>query len=119
MTRKELGDTGESIVLNLIGGRLGKRGESDIVRNGVQIEVKTAKRGKDNKYRATLYKQGSQNHRKSDFVIFVILDDKAYFYLIPTKEIRHKNHLCITSHPSKYRGKYAQYIRSLECLSSF
>lgn len=111
MTRHETGSYGEQIVKTLTAGKFGKLGrDSDIVlADGTQIEVKTARKGKDGKYRARLYKPGSQDHRKSDYVVFVLLDDGVYFYVIPTKDIRDHVQLTITSHPSVYAGKYAQY----------
>ena len=119
MTRHETGSYGEQIVKTLTAGGLGKIGrDSDIVlSDGTQIEVKTARKGKDGKYRARLYKPGSQDHRKSDYVVFVLLDDRVYFYVIPTDDIRDHVQLTITSHPNTYNGKYAQYKQeSLACL---
>lgn len=118
MTHAELGYLGEHLILRLLLqfswlACLG--GPSDITAISPQgvltfIEVKTARKNKDGKWRFTLYKRGSQNHRKSDYVILVALADHgSSLFVIPTKDIYDRHHIAITSNPQTYDGMFAKY----------
>lgn len=118
MTRAELGYTGERLIVRLL-----RHFQWFAVRGGVadilavnpqgllvDIEVKTAQRGKDGKWRFTLYKQGSQDHRKSDYVILVALAyEGSALFVIPTRDVLDRTFVCITSNPKTYAGKFAKY----------
>jgi len=123
MTRYELGKWGELFEMyrlfekgwKVILGRTGL--DSDLIAwytdIRLQIEVKTAKQGKDKKWRATLMKEGKYgrtNHNKADVVI-LICQNKAEltYYVIPTQAIKDRRHIVITSNPRTYGGRWSQY----------
>lgn len=78
-----------------------------------QIEVKTARQSEKGRFHFQLFKcdeHGSTNHLNSDFcLLLAVTKATIYYYLIPTKKLRKQSHIAITSHPTKYRGRLAQY----------
>lgn len=125
MTRYELGKWGEVFVMRRLlenGWKVswGRKGlDSDLVacynESVIQIEVKTATRGKDSKWRATLMKAGkygSTDHNKADVVILICQNNaELTYYVIPTKDIKNRRHLVITSNPRTYTGRWSKYRR--------
>lgn len=77
----------------------------------LKIEVKTAKRGKDKKWRFTLYKKGHTNHRNADIVLLLAVTKSGQIvpFVVPVEAISDKSQCCITSHPTTYAGKLAEY----------
>lgn len=86
----------------------------------LKVEVKAARKGKDGKWRATLYKRDATDYRKSDVVLLLCCEcgtDYAIPYVIPTKDID-QPHIAITSDPRAYAGKWASYRNNLTALNS-
>jgi alkylation response protein AidB-like acyl-CoA dehydrogenase len=75
------------------------------------VEVKTARRGRDGKWRFTLRKRGCTDHRHADVVILlaVLKSGRPVPFVVPVDTLRHKNHAVITSHPEAYNGRLAVY----------
>lgn len=88
------------VLINAISGQL------------VNIEVKAARRGRDGKYRATIWKDGHADAwRHSDIVLFwnvVSGTMLAVPFIIPVSEID-TTFLCVSSNPMKYSGKWKAY----------
>jgi len=83
-----------------------------------RVEVKTARRGKDGCWRFTLYKKGSQDHRKADFVVLMCLS-KAGFgvpFVIPISACKDRNSAQISSWPDKYKGWLSPFRQSMRKL---
>jgi hypothetical protein len=87
------------------------------------IEVKTARRCKDGKWRFTLYKQGHTDHKRADLValVCVLRTGDVTPFIVPVSALIDKHQACITSYPTDYRGwlvQYRQILRSLtlECV---
>lgn len=82
------------------------------------IEVKYARQGKDGKYRATTYKVGSQDHSKSDYIVFLCQPPHkggtCIPFIIPVEEFGDKHHIVITSNPVTYSGRYSKYRNAWE-----
>lgn len=97
--------------------RLARRGEGDLhvvdPHTGwvLRIEVKTAMRSTDRKWRFTLWSKGRTNYRNSDVVILLaVLDDYQYIpYTIPVANLGQRSQLCITSNPQSYKGWLSVY----------
>jgi hypothetical protein len=87
------------------------------------VEVKTARKGKDGKWRFTLYKhwQGRTctNHAFTDFVVLVCVmkTGDCVPFVIPTPELLDKRQAVITSYPMDYQGRLAQFRQSLRKLT--
>jgi hypothetical protein len=83
-----------------------------------RIEVKTAKRSNDGKYRFTCIKRNHTHTNKSDIVICLAYDGGEFGpFIIPVKDIIGKSSVCITSNPNTYNGKYAKYKNNWSLLS--
>lgn len=101
-----------------------KRGDLRVVCNQTgqiwRVEVKTARRGKDKKWRFTLVKDGCTDHRDSDVVILLAVraGGDVVPFVIPTADISARRHIVITSDPNHYRGAFAKYRREQLCLTS-
>lgn len=82
-----------------------------------KIEVKSARKGKDGKYRATLIKTGCTDVRDSDVLILLVAKkvDDTDIYIIPVKDIFNRRHIVITS--DNYHGRFAQYKNAWEHIS--
>lgn len=77
----------------------------------LRIEVKTALRSIDHKWRFTLIKSGCTDYRHSNLVVLLaVLDDYTYIpFSIPVAVLSDRSQLCITSHPATYKGWLAPY----------
>lgn len=78
------------------------------------VEVKTARRSKDRKWRFTLVLQGKggrTDHRHADVVLLlaVLKSGRCIPFLIPVSELLNQRQAVICSHPESYAGKLAQY----------
>lgn len=75
------------------------------------LEVKTARQGRDKKWRFTLVKDGCTDYRDSDRVILlaVLKSGEVVPFIIPVSEIPARRHICISSHPACYKGWAAAY----------
>lgn len=73
------------------------------------IEVKTARQGKDNKWRFLL-KGNGQDYRHADIVLClcVLKSGTVVPFVIPVDAIDQAQ-ICISSFPLDYAGKWAQY----------
>lgn len=97
--------------------RPGRRNEGDLhavdhtTGQKLRIEVKTALRSIDHKWRFLLFKHGRTDYRFSDVVILLaVLDDFRYIpYTIPVQHLGQRSQLCITSHPATYAGWLSAY----------
>lgn len=120
--RQALGDMGEITVRGQLesAGYLvsrGRRGEGDLhvvdplTGECWRVEIKTALRGRDRKWRFLLYKSGKTNYRCSDVVILLaVLDDfHCIPYTIPVRDLGARSQLVITSHPATYAGWLSVY----------
>lgn len=81
------------------------------------VEVKTARRCKDGKWRFTLIvgKNGEKtDHRDADYVLLlpVLSSGQAVPFLIPVDVLANQRQAVITSDPLRYSGKLAAYRRS-------
>lgn len=79
------------------------------------VEVKTARRGKDRKWRFKLWKAGHTDHRKADVVILIALTKagRAVSFIVPCSELTNQKQAVITSHPEDYGGKLAKFRRKM------
>lgn len=117
MSRAELGIMGERLIVRwllYLGWWAVLGGVSDITAlspNGkvINIEVKTARKNKDGKWRFTLYKRNHTNHRVSDYVILIAIGQSSSIFVIPTNDIKDRTSIAITSNPKTYAGKFAAY----------
>ncbi|MBZ0284053.1 MAG: hypothetical protein K8L97_25155 [Anaerolineae bacterium] len=127
--RRTLGWMGEKTVQNALecaGYRvqLGRPHEGDlhvIHPNTGQlwrVEVKTALRSVDRKWRFSLWKHGHTDYRDSDVVVLLPTHSnfEAVPFVIPTNELGQRSQLVITSDPETYRGMLACYRKEQICL---
>lgn len=82
------------------------------------LEVKTARRCSDGKYRFTLWKDGHTDHRKADAVILlpVLESGRVVPFVIPVSFLAVYSQVSITSHPESYSGKLARFRQSTDGL---
>jgi len=76
------------------------------------VEVKTARQGRDGKWRFLLWKKGEQDYRNSDLVVCccVTRSGDVIPFVIPVCEMTAKrSQIRITSDPRQYAGKWAVY----------
>lgn len=75
------------------------------------VEVKTARRAKDGKWRFTLYKAGCTDYRDSDYVVLVCAQPTGatVTFVIPQSALGKRSQLTITSEPTQYAGRWAAY----------
>jgi len=75
-----------------------------------RIEVKTANEGQSGTYCFCLNKEGHTSCNYSDFTILLCIDkyNNHYVYCIPCYLMTAQS-IRITSHPTKYAGKYAAF----------
>lgn len=78
------------------------------------VEVKTSRKGADGRWRFCLYKKGSQNHRKADFVVLLAVGKTGFGvpFVVPIHVVRDKNAVCIPRWPLDYQGYLAPYRQS-------
>lgn len=83
-----------------------------------RVEVKTARRAKDGKYRFTLFKKGCTDYRDADFVVLlpVLKSGRVVPFVIPVSKLGERSQICITSHPEDYAGMWKQYRQKGELL---
>jgi hypothetical protein len=76
-----------------------------------KVEVKTARRSIDRKWRFTLYMPGLTDHRHSDVVILLaILECGSIIpFVVPIHILKDQRQAVITSHPETYAGKLAEF----------
>lgn len=77
----------------------------------VRVEVKTARRSKDGKYRFTLFKKGCTDYRDADVVVLlpVLKSGRTVPFVIPVDDLGNRSQVCITSHPEEYSGMWVKY----------
>lgn len=83
-----------------------------------RVEVKTSRKGADGRWRFTLYKKGSQDHKKADFVVLLALAKTGHAipFVVPIDVCREKHSVCIPTWPLTYNGWLAQYRQSMRKL---
>lgn len=76
-----------------------------------RVEVKTARRTTDGKWRFLLWKKGCTDYRHADVVILlaVLKSGRAVPFVIPVDDLGERAQVAITSHPENYSGRWAQY----------
>jgi hypothetical protein len=123
--RVHVGAIGEQVVANALERRgyliqgWHERGDLTVLTPDgeyLYVEIKTARKGKDGKWRFTLRKKGSQDHSKSDIVILlcVMKAGDAVPFVIPTEQLLSQNQAVITSYPHLYQGKFTAFKQSLK-----
>lgn len=77
----------------------------------VRIEVKTARRGKDRKWRFTLEKTGCTSAQNADLLVLLAITTSGDFipFVLPVSAIAGRRHIVITSQPERYGGQFAQF----------
>lgn len=105
--------------VDLVGRDRQRRGDLRVVdTHGVviRVEVKTARQGKDGKWRFLLWKKASpaksgQDCRYADALILlaVLRTGDVVPFVIPMAAARDRSHICITSHPESYTGCWSNY----------
>lgn len=116
-----LGDYGEQIAATLL-RRLGYKvrihrhagydltATNRLTGQVFKIEVKTARKHSDNKWRFTAIKNGHTHSKHSDIIICLQFEYGCFTpYIIPVSDVANKPSICITSSAVKYAGKYRQY----------
>lgn len=92
-----------------------KRGDLsvvDVITGEVRkIEVKTARRCKDGKWRFTLVKDGHTDHQHADMVALLAVMDSGRIvpFVMPVEVVSNQRQAVITSHPERYQGKLARW----------
>jgi hypothetical protein len=83
-----------------------------------RVEVKTARRGTDGRWRFNLYKKGSQDHRGADYVVLLALAKTGHGvpFVLPIAACRDKHHISIATWPLFYRGQWSPYRQSMRKL---
>lgn len=73
------------------------------------VEVKTARKGRDNKWRACLFKSGCTDHRHADIVVLLaVCGVQAVPFVIPANKLPGRQ-CVITSDPQRYAGKLSVF----------
>lgn len=73
------------------------------------VEVKTARRGGDGKWRACLFKRGCCDHKHSDVVVLLaVVGVQAVPFVIPARCLPGRQ-CVITSDPQRYAGRLAEF----------
>lgn len=77
----------------------------------LKIEVKTARQGRDKKWRFTLVKHGCTDYRHSDVLVLLcaLAAGDVVAYVMRTDDIPNRRQITISSHPANYSGIYAKY----------
>lgn len=85
----------------------------------VYIEVKTARKCKDGKWRFTLWKAHSQDHRTADYValLCVLKTGQIVPFIIPINVVYYQKQAVITSYPTRYAGKLSPYRQTMATLN--
>lgn len=76
-----------------------------------RVEVKTARKASDGKWRFLLWRKGHQTHHDSHLVILLAVTPiwTVYPFVVPTSQLLNQNQAVITSHPQDYKGKLAPF----------
>lgn len=84
-----------------------------------RVEVKTARRGKDKKWRFLVYKRGEQDYRDADYLLLlaVTASGETVPFIIPVADIDQRSIICISSNPRTYAGRWAAYRQSCQTLT--
>ena len=108
-TRREIGAFGERLCAAYTGGyKPHKRHSGDLIApNGARIEVKTSMLGNDGAFRFRLFKNdryGYTDHRHSDYVVLVAIDNmrRLTLYLIPTWILENQKAIGFKPNSTKY-----------------
>jgi Holliday junction resolvase-like predicted endonuclease len=85
------------------------------------VEIKTAHKGRDNKWRFTLEKTKHYGITENiNFLVLVALtDDESVFFVIPADVIRGRRHIVITSNPKTYSGMFSEYRYAWDNIMEF
>jgi hypothetical protein len=80
------------------------------------IEVKTARKCQDGKWRFTLEKSGpfgSTSHAKVDIVALLAVTESGRVipFIVPVSEVSTQRQAVISSHPERYQGRLAKWRR--------
>lgn len=119
----DLGSAGEKLAIAMLQDagfkayKTGERNEGDIhakcPKTGqlFRVEVKTASRSEARKnWQFCLNKPKHTNTSHSDYILLICVAEKDVFtYLIPSGFLAGISQFCITSHPTKYKGKAAPF----------
>lgn len=76
-----------------------------------RVEVKTARRCKDGKWRFTLEKNGKTSIVNTDVVLLLAISKTGHAtpFVIPTHQVLGKRQITISSNPRTYKGCYASF----------
>src|SRR4051812_28096395 len=82
------------------------------------VEVKTSRKGADGRWRFCLYKKGSQNHRKSDFVVLLCVGKTGFAvpFVVPIHVLQNRNAVCIPRWPLDYQAYLSPCRQSMRKL---
>jgi uncharacterized C2H2 Zn-finger protein len=119
----DLGHAGEKLAIAMLQDagfkayKTGERNEGDIhakcPKTGqlFRVEVKTASRSEARKnWQFCLNKPMHTSTSHSDYILLICVAEKDVFtYLIPSSFLAGISQFCITSHPTKYKGKAAPF----------
>jgi Holliday junction resolvase-like predicted endonuclease len=85
------------------------------------VEIKTAHKGRDNKWRFTLEKHKHMGITENiNFLVLVaLIDDESVFFVIPADVIRGRRHIVITSNPKTYSGMFSEYRYAWDNIMEF
>lgn len=129
-TRKALGTAGEQMVYDWLraagyGVVFTRRYESGDLRAQNQqtgerfvLEIKTAKKSIDGKWRFTLRKENSQSLDGVDIVILMAIHEGQIIpFVVPAEVLSNQNQAVITFAPDKYKGKLARFRQTAGSLN--
>lgn len=82
------------------------------------VEVKASRKGSDGRWQFCLWKKGSQDHRKADFVVLLVVSKTGFGipFVVPIHVLRDKNKVCLPTYANTYNGYLAPYRQSLRKL---
>jgi len=108
----KLRNQGYLVAMGIQGQKKGDLSATD-PRSGelIRIEVKTARRGKNGKWKFTLVKTGCTDHRHADVVALLAVMDsgRVVTFIVPVEALAKQRQAVISSHPERYKGKLAQW----------
>lgn len=75
------------------------------------VEVKTARRCSDKKWRFLLWKKNKQDHRQADIVLLLAVLPTGHVvpFVVPSVNLAKQRQAVITSHPNRYGGKLSAF----------
>lgn len=85
----------------------------------LRVEVKTATKGVDGNYHATLKKSGHTDCINTQFVILLCVVDTSLVipYVIPTLALGNRRAIAITGNPATYSGQWGEYRNAWELIA--